>query len=679
MAQEALKKLEEQLNCSVCLDTYFDPKQLLCNHVYCQKCLSRLAIRDQQGQLALICPMCRLVTPVPASGVASLPSAFHINHLLEIQDSFRKISEATANPLNNEAVKSTTVDIDPVAVSKHVYCSVHDNKEFELYCETCGELICTHCALRGGNHSSHDYLLLNEAFERFKCEITPSLEPMEKQLTKISKALEELDRNCVEISEQQTAIKSNIHNTITQLQEQLEVRKIELISQLDKITKRKLKSLAIQRDQIETIQAQLNSCLNFVKESLNKGCERDVLVVKTTITKQIKEITTTFKQDSLKPNTKADMTFLTANLTAICQNYGQVSALSLPYPSKCYATGNAVREALVEERSTVLLHAINFNDQPCEKTIGSLDCTLVPDLTGILERCSVGRLGLSQYEISYQCAIKGRHLLSIKVENQHISGSPFSVAVKSKVEMLGTPLLILDEVKGPWGAALNKFGELVVAECGRQCASVFSSSGMKLNSFVISGSTSADFKYPSGVAVDGDGNILLVDKSVIMLSSRGHFLKEAIDSQGKVLLGILDIAFNPTNSKFYAASESGHVEVLNSDLTYSGNCFGGGKGQLSSPWGIACDNTGKVYVADSGNHRIQVFTAEGKSLKKFGKYGRGIGELNWPAGVAIDTNGLVYVSEYHNSRISVFTSEGVIVKSFGREGRGRECLKTLLE
>ncbi len=46
-----------------------------------------------------------------------------------------------------------------------------------------------------------------------------------------------------------------------------------------------------------------------------------------------------------------------------------------------------------------------------------------------------------------------------------------------------------------------------------------------------------------------------------------------------------------------------------------------GKGQFKSPQDIACDRTGKVYVADTFNHRIQVFTTEGKFLRMFGRRG----------------------------------------------------------
>lgn len=58
------------------------------------------------------------------------------------------------------------------------------------------------------------------------------------------------------------------------------------------------------------------------------------------------------------------------------------------------------------------------------------------------------------------------------------------------------------------------------------------------------------------------------------------------------------------------------VQVLNSDLTFS-HVFGKrGKaiGQFDYPANIACDNTGKLYVVDTSNDRIQVFTAEGRFL-----------------------------------------------------------------
>ncbi len=76
-----------------------------------------------------------------------------------------------------------------------------------------------------------------------------------------------------------------------------------------------------------------------------------------------------------------------------------------------------------------------------------------------------------------------------------------------------------------------------------------------------------------------------------------------------------------------------------------------------------------LYVADFDNHRIQLFTAEGKFLRMFGRHGEGRGELYYPISITIDTSDRVYVGDC-NHRISVFTSGGQFLTSFGRKGEG---------
>ena len=74
-------------------------------------------------------------------------------------------------------------------------------------------------------------------------------------------------------------------------------------------------------------------------------------------------------------------------------------------------------------------------------------------------------------------------------------------------------------------------------------------------------------------------------------------------------------------------------------------------------------------MADSDNHRIQAFTANGEYIRQFGKKGNVKGELNDPRGIARDSNDTVYVSEWYNDRISIFTREGQFLRSFGTQGQ----------
>ena len=676
MAEQALKRLEEQLNCSICLDTFTDPKLLQCFHVYCQQCLVPLGVRDQQGQLSLTCPTCRQVTPIPSRGVAGLQSAFHINHLLEIQDSVKKLQNLPANL--EGSVRGTGVENPSKNAAQ--FCFEHVEEELKLYCETCGELICYKCVIKGGKHQSHDYEELDQAFEKYKKEITSSIEPMEKQVAIIKKALALIEKRCGEISDQRAATENNVHVTFRQLREILTVRETELIGQLHQITQGKLKGLAAKSDKIETTLAQLNSCLHFMGESIKLGNKSDVLMMKANTVHQMKELTTPFQPDTLKPNTEADMVFSAlADLTAVCKNYGQIFNSGLPDPSKCYATGKGLEVAVVGVKSTAILHAVTYEGKQYEEPIKSLECELVSEITSTRTNCIVERKGQSQYKISYQPTIKGRHQLHIKVEGQRIRGSPSSVAVKSPVEKLGTPILTLGGVHRPMGAAINKSGEIMVTEWDGDCVSLFSPSGEKLQSFGTKGSGQGQFNWPCGVTVDGEGNILVADTSnhrIQKFTAECQFLT-AVGKKGSGPLQFLcptDIAFNTINNKVYVVDfGNNHTQVLNSDLTFSSTfgSKGNGKGQFSSPWGIACDSTGKVYVADSYNHRIQVFTAEGKFIRMFGRRGQGRGELAGPHYVAVDTRGMVYVSESGNRHVSVFTTEGQFVTSFGQKGAGQ--------
>jgi hypothetical protein len=66
------------------------------------------------------------------------------------------------------------------------------------------------------------------------------------------------------------------------------------------------------------------------------------------------------------------------------------------------------------------------------------------------------------------------------------------------------------------------------------------------------------------------------------------------------------------------------------------------------------DSSGNVYVADSGNDRIQKFNSEGNCITSWGSCGTGEGEFNDPNGIAVDSSGNVFVADTYNHRIQKF-------------------------
>ncbi|MEZ4666819.1 MAG: TIGR03663 family protein [Anaerolineae bacterium] len=82
------------------------------------------------------------------------------------------------------------------------------------------------------------------------------------------------------------------------------------------------------------------------------------------------------------------------------------------------------------------------------------------------------------------------------------------------------------------------------------------------------------------------------------------------------------------------------------------------------PRGIAVDAEENVYVADTGNKRIRVYSSNGTWLRDIGSTGSGVGQLDEPSSVVVGADFLLYAADYWNRRISVFTLDGVPLTNF---------------
>jgi sugar lactone lactonase YvrE len=92
---------------------------------------------------------------------------------------------------------------------------------------------------------------------------------------------------------------------------------------------------------------------------------------------------------------------------------------------------------------------------------------------------------------------------------------------------------------------------------------------------------------------------------------------------------------------------------------------GRANGQFANANGIAVDKAGNVYVADSDNHRIQVFSAKGAFLRKWGSHGGANGQFDIAEDVEIAPNGTIWVADQQNSRLQAFSATGAFQTAIG--------------
>jgi hypothetical protein len=96
--------------------------------------------------------------------------------------------------------------------------------------------------------------------------------------------------------------------------------------------------------------------------------------------------------------------------------------------------------------------------------------------------------------------------------------------------------------------------------------------------------------------------------------------------------------------------------------------YGTANGSFSRPFGVVADPAGNVYVADTGNNRIQKFSGNGTFITDLGKYGINSGNFKSPSSVTVDSAGNVYVADTGNNRIQKFSENGTFITKWGKYG-----------
>jgi NHL repeat-containing protein len=110
----------------------------------------------------------------------------------------------------------------------------------------------------------------------------------------------------------------------------------------------------------------------------------------------------------------------------------------------------------------------------------------------------------------------------------------------------------------------------------------------------------------------------------------------------------------------YLALNAGPASAAHYHLVAQWGSEGSDDGQFDFPIPVAVDqSTGDVYVGDSGNQRVQKFTASGTFLRQIGEGGSGAGEFGNTRGLAVGPQGGVYVADGLENRVQKFSSMGV--------------------
>ena len=278
---------------------------------------------------------------------------------------------------------------------------------------------------------------------------------------------------------------------------------------------------------------------------------------------------------------------------------------------------------------------------------------------------------------SFRGRVRTFYVLNIPTENipqfqQRVSAFPATPEFTSLTE---SPTNTLQGGKGigrgqfdsPTGIAVDGSGNVLVADTNNSRIEKFSATGTVLGILGTKGTGHGQLRNPNGIAVDQMGNIYVADGSnhcVQKLAPDGRFLAEW-KGPNPGFYGPRRVAVGPDNSIYVVDQGHNRIAKFSPDgevLSIWGS-KGNGDGEFNDPTSVAVDpGTNKVYVADPINKRIQVFDENGKFFTKWSMPAWGE-----PAGfedLAIDSHmGRLYASSTHLDAVLVFDFKGTRIGS----------------
>ena len=542
------------------------------------------------------------------------------------------------------------------------------------YCDTCCKVICRDCTM-SIKHNNHSFSLISECYSKHLQELQAELDIVKKKVADMSIAVTDIVDIEKEIIKQEEMVKDDVEAFAQQIMELVQESKEKLFSEVSTIAGQKKETLAKQKTEAQRILDRLKDCEVSVNDSVNNSSQPYVLAEKQNMLDRMRMACLDVEPTMFQPIEDADMRF-GRNLSFLSnEEIGQF--LSKSFDNALVELGPCV----VNELSSTTLTLVSNDEEPFALPPTVVTATVLQkDSTPI--KCSVSETSKGEYDISYTLTTVEEHKLVIRVGGFIVSGSPFSLlfpTMNSPTEK-DVPIQTIPELSQPRGIAICDDDNIVLAENTAHCITVLNKKGKTIQTIGKRG-TKGCFVYPQGVTVCNDKILYVTDEHRLhKVSITGSCVLKTVGktTAGNGSMGFRnphDIAVQPsTGHVFVADSGNNRIQVFRNDLSYlytinnyhftqskHSECY-------NEPIGVAFDQAENLYVSEYLNHCITKVTAKGHFIAKIGSEGSDPGQLYGPSSITICDNHL-YIAELGIDRVSIFDVKGRFVHCFWNRGK----------
>ena len=211
----------------------------------------------------------------------------------------------------------------------------------------------------------------------------------------------------------------------------------------------------------------------------------------------------------------------------------------------------------------------------------------------------------------------------------------------------------------PADIAIDRLGVAFLLDSGNRAIYLFSPRGEYLREIEGSG----HWKDPVSLAVAPDGTLFLADGEagrVLEIDRSGKVRREYSAGQGARVTGVAVYG----ESLYCTDNRNSRVVVFRRGEGKSGGWGGkgNGPGEFQSPFRIAADSAGRIFVSDVMNGRVQWFSAFGRHLGTLKAFGAAPGKIFRPTGIAPDSRGRIWVTDSFTGLVQLFAEGGRMLR-----------------
>ena len=325
--ESLLVNLKKQLTCSICLDTYTEPKTISCLHTFCCECLEKHA-RVSQKQGKFRCPECQAVIDLPEGNrFDRLPNSFFHKSLLSLL-AVRQSGEASSitcyqcsatNPQMyycfdcgrfmcpdcfnaHELLKKSfqghkvtpvqdfkTEDYEAL-LRRQPFCSqeFHEREITRFFCSQCQVCICQICIVT--DHQNHKVVLVDKAAHEEKDNIMSGAKLIKKMESELQEVIRQFEETISKLESNMATAKRSVKQAAEQMIANIREHEREALESLEATRVSRLYKINLAKQEVESLVKQMNQAAQFAENLVQRTSSSDIMQNKETLKTKFEEL-----------------------------------------------------------------------------------------------------------------------------------------------------------------------------------------------------------------------------------------------------------------------------------------------------------------------------------------------------------------------------------------------------